>query len=53
MKTSTLKMLLASAFATTLGVATQASAVLITAAEEGGWTGSNNLNDSFHRRPRR
>jgi PEP-CTERM motif len=48
MKTPILKVLAAGAFAATLGVATQASATLITAAEEGGWVPpSSNANDSF------
>jgi hypothetical protein len=43
-----LKTIAASAFAAALlGIATQAGAVLITVAEEGGWTGSDNGNDSF------
>jgi hypothetical protein len=41
------KAIAATAFAALLGIATQASAVLITVAEEGGWTGSDNANDSF------
>jgi hypothetical protein len=46
-----LKTVAASAFAALLGVATQAGAVLITVAEEGGWTGSDNANDSFSGAP--
>jgi PEP-CTERM motif len=47
MKTPILKVLAASAFAATLGLAAQSHAALITVAEEGGWTGSDNTNDQF------
>jgi len=45
MKTPILKVLAASAFAATLGLAAQSHAALINVAEEGGWTGSDNAND--------
>jgi hypothetical protein len=45
------KAIAATAFAALLGIATQASAVLITVAEEGGWTVSDNDNDSFSGAP--
>lgn len=38
---------LAAAAALTLGLSTQASAYVFNVAEEGGWTGSDNANDSF------
>jgi hypothetical protein len=47
MKTPILNVLAAGAFAATLGVAAQSHAALITVAEEGGWTGSSNANDTF------
>jgi hypothetical protein len=51
MKTPILKVLAAGAFAATLGVAAQSHAAPITVAEEGGWTGSTNANDTFSGTP--